>query len=288
MTKRNWLASKCFNCKKVIEKDEAIIIDEETDLLFCSEDCLYQHFATPIENLEKEYLALRGEKDIPREDFGNYEEILSNLLEGPDEIWEDSETVPNINLHIYIGEFQVDEQPVYYLAVLRETEGNPSFVFLHFPTNDIKLIEQYRRGKLIYSRSQSEIEVDASDEDALAEGDELAKGHFESMLKVRSPKDIAESEFSNYLTYRQETIEDADEMWRHSDLEGNTFVHFLKDFEQENEKTIFTYIVVTIEDVVSGSHFILFSFPTNDPQLAERYRQGEMLNSETPQKQESH
>jgi hypothetical protein len=44
MTKRNWLASKCYNCKKVIEKDEAILIDEETDLLFCSEDCRIIYF----------------------------------------------------------------------------------------------------------------------------------------------------------------------------------------------------------------------------------------------------
>lgn len=288
MTKRNWLASKCYNCKKVIEKDEAILIDEETDLLFCSEDCLYQHFSTPIDDLEKEYLALRGEKDIAREDFQKYEELLGNLLEGPDEIWEDSETVKDTNLHIYIGEFQVEEQTIYYVAVLRETEGNPSFVFLHFPTTEMKLLEQYRRGKLIYSRSQSEIEVDASDEDALSEGDELARGHFESMLKVRNKKDIPEDEFGDYLKYRQETIEEADEMWRHSDLEGNTFVHFIKDFEIEGQARGISYIVVTIEDVVSGSHFILFSFPTKDPALAERYRQGEMLNSEEPTKQESH
>lgn len=288
MSKKNWLASKCFNCKKVTEKEEAIIIDEETDLVFCSEDCLYQHFATPIENLEKEHLAIRDEKDIPREDFQKYEELLGNLLEGPDEIWEDTESVPNINLHIYIGEFQVEEQTVYYSAVLRETEGSPSFVFLHFPTTDMKLLEQYRRGKLIYTRSQSEIEVDASDEDALSEGDELARGHFDAMLKVRNKTDIPETEFSDYLKYRQESIEEADEMWRHADTEGNTFVHFIKEFETENNTDPLSYIVVTIEDVVSGSHFILFSFPTKDPQLLERYRQGELLNSENPQKQESH
>ncbi len=288
MTGKNWLASKCFNCKKVIEKDEAIIIDEEKDLFFCSEDCLYQHFAKPIENLEKEYLALREEKDIPREEFPKYEELLGNLLEGPDEIWEDTETITDLNLHIYMGEFQVEEQSIYYAAILRETEGNPSFVFLHFPTTDIKLLEQYRRGKLIYNRSQSEIEVDASDEDALAEGDELARGHFEAMLKLRNKKDIPEPEFGEYLEYRQDSIEDSDEMWRHSDMEGNTFVHFLKEFESEGEARAFTYIVVTIEDVVSGSHFILFSFPTKDNQLADRYRQGEMLNTDAPAKQESH
>jgi hypothetical protein len=287
MAKRNWLASKCFNCKKVVEKDEAIVIDEEKDLLFCSEDCLYQHFAVPIENLEKEYLALKSDKDISREDFQKYEELLGNLLEGPDEIWEDTETLPNINLHIYIGEFQVEEQTVYYVAVLRETDDNPSFVFLHFPTLELKLLEQYRRGKLIYSRSQSEIEVDASDEDALAEGDEMARGHFESMLKVRSKTDIPETEFPDYLSFRQETIEDSDEMWRHSDMEGNTFVHFLKEFEVEGGGVV-TYVVVTIEDVVSGSHFILFSFPSRDAALVERYRQGEMLNAEAPPKQESH
>jgi hypothetical protein len=157
---------------------------------------------------------------------------------------------------------------------------------LHFPTTDLKLVEHYRRGRLIYDKSQSEIEIESAEGDALSEGDELAQNLFQAMIRVRAKNDIPESEFPNYSQLRQEAIEEADEIWRSSDMMGNTIVHFIKVFSQDEGDI--TYVVVTIQDVLSGSHFILFSFPTKDEQLVERYRQGESLNGENPPPTESH
>jgi len=286
MSSKKWIVTKCFQCKKAVEEKDAFIIDEEKDLFFCSEKCLYDHFALPIEELEKEYMAHRIDDDLDQDDFEKYEECLSDLLEEPSEIWEDTETVKGVSLHQYIGEFSVDEQNIYYVAIVSQAQTTPNFVFLHFPTSDLKLIEHYRRGRLVYDKSQSEIEIEASDSDALAEGDELAQSLFQAMTSVRSAKDIAEEDFSKFLHLRQEAIEEADEIWRHLDLQGNTLVHFIKAMSVDDKDL--HYVVVTIQDVLSGSHFILFSFPTKDEQLVERYRQGESLNGESYVPSHSH
>jgi hypothetical protein len=286
MSKKKWLATKCHECKKTVEEKDAFIIDEDRDLIFCSEKCLYAHFAVPIEELEKEYMAHRTEDDIPQEDLPKYEDCLDALLEEPSEIWEDTEMVKDTVLHQYIGEFSVDDQSVYYVAIVSQSKSTPSFVFLHFPTQDLKLVEHYRRGRLVYDKSQSEIEIESAESDALSEGDELATSLYQAMMSVRSTKDISEDEFLKYTHLRQEAIEEADEIWRNSDLQGNTVVHFIKGFNLDEGDL--SYVVVTIQDVISGSHYILFSFPSRDEQLVERYRQGESLNSETQAPAETH
>jgi hypothetical protein len=286
MTQRRWLATKCFKCSKTVEEKDAIIIDEEKDHIFCSEDCLYQHFSVQIEFMEKEFQKKRQSKDIPQSDFSKYTECLEELLEGPDEIWHDTETTPDTPYYHYIGQFVVEEQSIYYVASVHLTGENPTFVFLHFPTTDSALVEHFRRGRLIYDKSQAEIEIDGAEEDALSEGDELAQGLFNAMLAFRSSKDFPESEFGEYLQYRSETIEEADEIWRSNDLQGNTLVHFIKEFTSDDVE--FYYVVVTIQDVVSGNHFVLFSFPTSDSGLVDRYRQGETLDTQNPVRQESH
>jgi hypothetical protein len=167
MTQRRWLAKKCFQCTNTVEEKDAIIIDEEQDKIFCSENCLYQHFSKQIEHMEKEFLDQRTPSDLARGDFTRFEGCLEELLEGPDEIWEDLETFEDIPLFHYIGQFVVEEQPVYYVATVHMTGENPTFVFLHFPTIDSKLVEYFRRGRLIYDKSQAEIEIDGAEEDAL-------------------------------------------------------------------------------------------------------------------------
>ncbi|HEX4922809.1 MAG TPA: PBECR2 nuclease fold domain-containing protein [Bdellovibrionales bacterium] len=285
MTQRRWLATKCFQCGKEVEEKDAIIIDEEKDHIFCSEDCLYQHFSKEITAMEKEFQDNRQPSDIQQTEFGKFEGCLEELLEAPDEIWEDSDTLPDTVVYNYIGQFVIDEQSVYYVAVVHLTGDMPTFVFLHFPTNDSKLVERFRRGRLIFDKSQAEIEIEGAEEDALSDGDELAQGLFKAMLALRSPADFPEEEFGEFLRYRQETIEDADEMWRSTDLQGNTLVTFIKEFAVDEGD--FTYVVITIQDVVSGSHFVLFSFPTKDANLVDRYRQGQSLDTQAP-KQASH
>jgi len=287
MSGRNWLTTKCYQCSKSTTEESAFVINEENDLVFCSEECLQAHFAPQIETLAKELEQHHPKDDISEKKYEAYADCLDQLLEQPSEIWEDTETFSDITVHNFIGEFQVEEETIYYLAVVYLTGDTPSFVFLHFPTRDVKLVEIYRRGRLIFDRSQAEIEIDASESDALSEGDELAKGLYQAMMRLRNGQDISEEDFSDYLKFRQETIEAGDEMWRSTDLQGNTLVTFIREFSSEDIGDLF-YIVVTVEDVVSGSHFILFSFPTRDGNLVDRYRHGQNLESDGLVRQESH
>ena len=100
MDQKKWIAAKCYQCGKVVEEKNAFIVDEEKDLIFCSEECLYKHFAQPIIDLEKEFGATRSQQDILQSEFLKYEECLGALLEAPSEIWEDTETFPGLVLRV--------------------------------------------------------------------------------------------------------------------------------------------------------------------------------------------
>ena len=107
------------------------------------------------------------------------------------------------------------------------------------------------------------------------------------MLTLRSEKDLPETDFHSLEHLRESTIEEADEIWRSNDLNGNTLVTFIKSHLDE-EKGDVTYVVVTIEDTASSSHALLFSFPTMDTALADRYRHGENLQAEEVVQEASH
>ena len=122
--------------------------------------------------------------------------------------------------------------------------------------------------------------------DALGAGDELAVGLHQAMLKIRSDKDIPEADFVSFIDFREDTIQEPDEIWRTADLNGNILVNFIKDYSEGEE--ILYYIAIAKEDKGSDTHYLLFAFPTNDKNLVERYRQGENLQSEESAAGESH
>ena len=78
---------------KAVKKQEMIVIDEAKGLQFHSEDELYQHFCTEISTLEKDFFSTRPKDDIEEKEFDKYEQNLNVLLENPDEIWVDKETL---------------------------------------------------------------------------------------------------------------------------------------------------------------------------------------------------
>jgi len=261
---------------------DPIVIDENAGLIFENEEELYAHFANEIQFLEKEFFSIRKDDDIREFEFNEYDDQLEKLLDDPDEVWEDRETLTGPRMFIYIRTF---ESGVQHVAACYLTESTPSFVYLHFPTRDGDLVEKYRRGQLVFQRSHSDIHPGAIDGDALHEGDELADGLYKAMLLLRSDKDIAENEFQTYAECREATLEEADEIWRSSDSLGNVLVSFIKEFGEDDE---FSYIVVTVEDTPSGSHALLFSFPTRDKGLVDRYRHGENLQAEEVVQESSH
>jgi len=266
---------------------DRIVIDESHGLVFQSEDELYDHFLPQIHSLEKEYFSARADGDIHENDFERYEELLNQVLDDPDEVWEDATSIHGFNVRSYVAHYTSKNESVYYVALAYVTDEVPSFVFLHFPSNDLSLVDRFRRGTLIHDRVMKEVEAGAVEGDALSEGDDLAVGLYKAMLTLRSEKDIKEEDFRQYEEIREATIEEADEIWRSTDLSGNVLVTFIKEVSEEGRPDL-SYVVVTIEDTASSSHALLFSFPTLDQNLVDRYRHGENLHAEEVVQEASH
>jgi hypothetical protein len=258
-----------------------IVIDEEHGLVFESEQELYSHFENEIQALEREFFSLRKEEDINEFEFKKYDNQLEKLLDDPDEVWEDTATLGQQRVFIYIRQFEKTT----HVAACYLTESTPSFVYLHFPTSDEDLVERYRRGQMVFQRMMGDLPMGAIEGDALHEGDDLASGLYKAMLLLRADKDIAEEEFIDYADCREDALEDADEIWRSGDSTGDVLVSFIKEFSEEED---FYYVVVTVEDAPSGSHALLFSFPTRDKSLVDRYRHGENLQAEEVVQESSH
>lgn len=275
--------------KKSPKETELIVIDEKQGLIFEDEKALHGYFEAAINKLENEYLELREKDDFSDKAQIKLEKHLEETLDTPDQIWKDSEKVSDLALHIFMKEIQVKSQEFTYIAICYVTEEDrvPTFVLTHFPTRNEKMIQNYRSGEIIYDKTFEKVVEGALEGDSLLEGDPLAIGLYLSMLKVRSEQDIPQSEFKNYFEMREPTIEDADEIWRKSDMNGNLMVVFIKEFP-DHVVTDLTYVTVTIEDEKNGVHTLLFSFPTNDPTLVDRYRMGENLQAEEVTQESSH
>jgi len=270
-------------------KKEPIVIDEKQGLVFQSEKDLFEFFKPQIEMLETEVVSNRAESDIPVTEHRRYESLLQQVIDDPDEVWEDAMTIHGQRVTSYVGHFAAKEKEagVYYVALTYNVEGRPRFVYLHFPSRDLRLVDRFRRGDLVYDRVMKEVEKGAVEGDALSEGDALAVGLYKAMLTLRSNSDIKEDQFHDHEESREPTIEDPDEIWRTNDLSGNTLVTFIKHFDEgESEGT--WYVAVTVEDQASSSHALLFSFPTQDEGLLERYRHGENLQAEEVTQEASH
>lgn len=261
---------------------EKIVIDESEGLVFESESELYNHFSNDIVKLEREFFSLRDEHDIADSKFTEYEENLGVTLENPDEIWEDTSSLQDKAVFIYVKKFEDD---LYHVAACYLTEETPSFVYLHFPTNNEEMVKKYRRGECIFSPDSRDIALGAIEGDSLYEGDRLAVGLYSAMMMLRHGSDVPETQFLKYASFREVTLEEADEIWRSADSTGNVLVSFIKEVGEDEE---LYYVAVTLEDTPSGSHALLFSFPTTDKGLVERYRHGENLHAEEVVQESSH
>ncbi|MFN7730006.1 MAG: PBECR2 nuclease fold domain-containing protein [Bdellovibrio sp.] len=269
------------------KKVKEIVIDREAGLVFPSEKALVEHFRIPIEKLEQEYSALVRPDDLREEEIANFEDELDLTLEQPAEIWHDAQTFADIPVFHFVR--PIEALDAFHIAVAYvNTEDEPSFIFLHFVTKHLELVDNYRRGDLVYDLAFEEVGFGMLDGDALSEGDPLAMGLFIAMLKLRGEKDVPYEKFAACGDEcREDTIQNADEIWRSTDLHGNQIVTFIKEFPDSDVRDLF-YIAITQEDTSSQMHSLLFSFPTNDENLVDRYRHGENLQAEEVSQESSH
>lgn len=277
--------SRAKTRKAAGKAQELIVIDEQNGLIFESEKELSAYFQPTIDGLEELYQKNRAPDDFSDEQQLALEEHLEATLDEPDEVWQDTVTFPDLPLHVFIA----DRGGFHYVAVayVSSDDGEPTFVLTHFPTKNPGMVEKYRTGELAFSRQYEQVQPAVLEGDALGDGDPLAMGLYLSMMKVRSEKDIPEADFQKYADLREDTIEAADEIWRKNDLDGNILVSFIKEYPEHETKEL-TYVAITQEDANANVHALLFSFPTTDKSLVDRYRQGENLQAEEISQESSH
>lgn len=270
--------------------NEFIVVDEAAGLIFESENELYGYFQEAIEKLEHEFQALHSDSDFNDEEQIAREHFLESTLDEPDEVWMDDKTMEDFAIYHFIKSFEEGSESFRYVAIayVSSEDEYPTFVFLHFPTKDSQLWQNYQRGELVFDQTFEQVVEASIDGDALGEGDPLAMGLYISMLKVRSEKDIPQEKFKDFADLREETIESGDEIWRKTDLDGNVLVSFIKEFPDHESVKDLVYIAVTQEDESSNVHSLLFSFPTTDETLVDRYRQGENLQAEEVSQESAH
>lgn len=267
---------------------ELIVIDEKQGLIFDNEKTLFGYFMPFIQALEDEYQGIRSGQDFNDQEQQDLETYLESTLDDPDEVWFDNESFDGLSVYFMIKSFEETAGSFYYIAAcyMSEEERIPTFVYFHFPTKIKETMENYRRVECQYHRKYESVQAGSIEGDSLVEGDPLAIGLYDSMRKIRSDKDILEEKFKDFANYREDTIQEPDEIWRKVDLEGNVLVTFIREIDDSVENL--HYIVVTQEEEDSQVHSLLFSFPTVDTSLVDRYRQGENLQAEEVSQESSH
>lgn len=273
--------------KKKIQ--ELFVIDEDKNLVFDSEDKVFKFFEEPIQRIEELYQTIRRPDDFTDEEQVEEEDSLDLTLSDPDEIWLMETFFKKAPIHVFVKTINKNTMSYDYVAIvfLSTKERNPTFVLSHFPTKFKETAEAFKDGEMIFSHDMEIKHFAGLDGDSILENDELSIGLFKSMLKLRTEKDIPLEKFKNFLETREDTIESPDEIWRKTDHDGNVFVTFIKEYT-ETEFDDYYYISITLEENNSDVHTLLFSFPTNDENLVDRYRLGENLQAEEVSQESSH
>lgn len=266
----------------VTENLEGLVIDPVREWSFKSEDELYDFFKKDIQKLEKEF------KSYIDASTDSKQQTLEFTLEDPDEVWERTDFFEEDRpLHIFIKNFGKTVE----IALCHLFELEPVFIYSHFTVPVDTDISSLKFEFLVRDNKMKEVFKGALDGDSLHEGDKLAIGLYKAMMTLRSEEDFQEEEFAEFLEIREQTIEEADEIWRSMDSYGNYLVHFVKEYQMANTvdtEEVFHYVATTVEDEASDSNVLLFSFPTMDKSLLDRYRIGENMQAEEVVQEESH
>ncbi|MCC6276577.1 MAG: hypothetical protein IT289_01535 [Oligoflexia bacterium] len=264
----------CSNCgAKIVDDSSALLVDDHNDLIYCGDACAREYFEDTIQNLRKLYLSARSGGDVPISEFSKYEKYLTLALTEPDEVWDQSEESGDHPLCAFIGEFLDEERRLYYLALAYVSDGQPSFVYFHFPTFDEKLVEQFRHGRLIFDGNEGEEEPILNDLEMNEEN--VAFGLYQEMLGNRITEDIDPEDFQDYAELKIKTLENPEEIWQVTDSDGITFQVFIASFFDGAEKVF--YILVCVEDEANEAIIPVFGFPTVDIKMVERFRKGEKV-----------
>lgn len=268
------LHHNCVNCgKKMGSKERVLFVEEILNRTFCSEECISGFFSDQVEALEKRFKKYRPKSDLAPAEREKYAHLRWVTLQNPDEVWE--EQLPSGDVrYTLISEFQPGKEKIWSVAVCLLLQGEPSFLFLSFPTRSKSLVDRFR--KHIQVERLEDLNFSAPFDglaDHWSETDALrAKIH-----EIRPESDFPTVQFSRFAPALEKTLEEPSEVWKLEGLdeaEPSTY-HFIRRFEaKELVKEPFWYVVIGRETGESDQLEILEAFPTKFESVVRNFRKG--------------
>ncbi len=229
----------CIHCSKDLEHaDRALLVEEEIGRVFCSEECIATYFAPEIARLEKTYFRNLSASDLKGEEREKYAHLRWITLEEPDEVWREK-TLTGDHRYTLISEFRPGTKRIWCVCICLFLRGEPSFLFIAFPTANAAMVSNYRRGERIewenpkrkgHSFTDGEempapkVRGASEETDAPAEGedpklDSLAHEWTDQEVRLaaltqnRKTNDIPPEQFDTYQSRMDPTLEAPDELW---------------------------------------------------------------------------
>lgn len=264
----------CQSCRQALGADDKVVyVEENSPRFFCSEKCIRDYYDPMADFYRNLMLELRDPHDVSESDFPAYESYAPLCLADPDEIWVDT-TELGEQITIFLANFTNEGGKFTYLVMGFCMDLEPTYILLSFPTRDKKLVEEFRRGERVERLPASEELAEPEVSPMLSEDFLARQGNAieEEMLRHRSKNDIPAEDFEEYGHYLEQTIENPDEVWELQDDSGSTLLTLIA----QQEESLFYLVICTSEQGSEGqeSWRVIYSFPTNDQALVQRYRRG--------------
>ncbi|OFZ54150.1 MAG: hypothetical protein A2428_02230 [Bdellovibrionales bacterium RIFOXYC1_FULL_54_43] len=287
-------ADVCKTCGKDLSgSDKALFVEEEVGRIFCSEKCISDYFAPEIGRLEKAYFRALSHGDLSPQERENLAHLRWVTLQEPDEVWREK-TLSGDYRYTLISQFQPGNKTVWCICLCLFLRGEPSFLYLSFPTRNAAMVNLYRKGEQIELTSRSghvgsprrltnDAEglppglVDALEgqpTDRLADSwtdDETFRAR---MVQERRSDDIPSEDFTLYKGCLEETLQEPDEVWSYQSNEALPRLYqFIRHYPNENPAI--WYVIIARETEEEEQIEILDAFPTRDAGLVDHYRKGQ-------------
>jgi len=264
----------CQGCRHPLNADEKIVyVEEGANRYFCSEKCIRTYYDPMAEFYRKQMLEVRDPHDVSEADFSGYESYAPLCLSNPDEVWMDS-TEFGENIYFYLANYTNEGGKFTYVVACFCLEDEPTYILLSFPTRDKKLAEEFRRGEKLEIKEDEEV-TEPEVSPVLAEDFLARQGNAieEEMLRHRDPTDVPHKEFEEHVHLVDQTIESPDEVWELQDEGDNPILTLISQQEEALH-----YVVICTFDASQGqeSWRVIYSFPSRDPALVQRYRRGQL------------
>lgn len=272
----------CFHCHSSIQnEDKALFVEEEVGRVFCSEDCISGFFEPDIQKLEKLYTKNLAANDLTDDERDSLAHLRWLTLQEPDEVWTYT-TRAGDRHYTLIAEFRPNNRKIWCVCICLFLRGEPSFLFLAFPTKIQNTVDSFRNGQKVdrgLLKERGGLPLDSGSKkggfvDHLADSWTEEETHRAQLSQERSQQDIPVEQYPMYHAHIDETLHSPDEIWsiEISEHQSKKMYHFLRHYPDENPSI--WYIVIAKDTDEEDQLEILDAFPSRDQNFVDQFRRG--------------